>query len=187
MVVLWGSHSIVMVVVGVSWGGGMLVVVGVSCCCNVGGGGGLIVGGGGGLLHDVHEDLILHAQVEVLGFEPSLLFVLVAHRLSWVEIKGTTYKLGSVVVLSMNLVPTFGIIRDIFVFSTDMYYLLCEVFFTECFSHHFHAYQVCKQMPIDFLLCKQSELHDHTVLECYTVSSQPNSFYVPLKYQIIEY
>ena len=101
--------------------------------------------------------------------------------------KGITYNHGSVVVLNMDTVPTFGVVCDIFVFNTNMYHLLCEVLFTVCFSHHFHAYEVSKQVPADIICCEQSDLHDHTVLQLYTIASQPHSLFVPLKYEIMEF
>ncbi|MCG8620639.1 MAG: hypothetical protein MJE68_01390, partial [Proteobacteria bacterium] len=78
--------------------------------------------------------------------------------------------------------PTFGIVEDVVVFCTDMFYLVCSVLFTECFSHHFHAFQVHKQRPEEFIICTPT-LHDTYVLAAYSVRSH---LYVTLKYQLIE-
>ena len=49
--------------------------------------------------------------------------------LSWIEVNGSVYKQGSVVVLGMeDGMPAFGIIEDIIVFCTDMFYLVCSVY-----------------------------------------------------------
>ena len=107
-------------------------------------------------------------------------------RLAWIDVNGTTYKKGSVVVLSMDLTPTFGVVKDIIVFETDIYYLVCEVLLTDCFSHHFHAFKTCKQHPASYDICKQTDLYDHAVLSAYTILSQPNFLFIPLKYQLVE-
>ena len=61
------------------------------------------------------------------------------YRVSWLEVNGTIYKPGGVVVLSMEADPTFGLIEDIIVFSTDVFYLVCEELTTDCFNSHFHS------------------------------------------------
>ena len=108
------------------------------------------------------------------------------YRLSWVEVNGTKYKLGSVVVLDNDELPKFGVVEDIIVFNTDKYHFVCSLLVTECFSHHFHAFQTSKQHPKKYFICKQTSLYDHSVLAAYPISSQPNFLYVPLKYQLIE-
>lgn len=80
--------------------------------------------------------------------------------------------------------PAFGIIEDILVFCTDVFYLVCSVLVTECFSHHFHAYQTREQHREEYFVCKPASLYDTHVLTAYTTSSHPNSMYVPLKYQL---
>lgn len=55
-----------------------------------------------------------------------------------------------------------------------------------CFSHHFHAFQARKQHPLEYFICKQSHLYDHTVLAAYVISSQPCLYHIPLKYQLVE-
>ena len=101
--------------------------------------------------------------------------------LSWIEVNGSTYKQGSVVDGNM---PSFGIIEDIVIF-TDMYYLVCSVLITECFSHHFHAFKTYKQHPEGYVICKPSALHDRHVLAVYTILSS-HALYVPLTYQLVE-
>ena len=109
------------------------------------------------------------------------------YRLSWIEVNGTVYKKGVTVILDMDLLPNFGTIVDIVVINTDMYYLVCETLVTDCFSHHhFHAIQVQRPQTSKYVCIKQSELYDYSVLSTYTLSTHPDLYFVPLKYQLIE-
>lgn len=103
-------------------------------------------------------------------------------RPAWLEINGTKYSRNGVVVLGVAELPTFGIISDL-VSSGAKYYLVCEVMFTICFNHHFHAYEVCKIDEPEYVVCEQKELSDHYVLSKYTVSGK---YFVPLKYHLID-
>ena len=108
------------------------------------------------------------------------------YRLSWIEVNGTVYKKGVTVILDMDLLPNFGTIVDIVVINTDMYYLVCGTLVTDCFSHHFHAIQVQRPQTSKYVCIKQSELYDYSVLSTYTLSTNPDLYFVPLKYQLIE-
>ena len=85
-------------------------------------------------------------------------------RISWIEVNGTTYKKGGVVVLEMDLVANFGVIQDVILYCDTMYFV-CETIITDCFSNHFHAFKVYRQHPIEYSICKQAELYDHTVFD----------------------
>ena len=106
------------------------------------------------------------------------------HRISWVEIDGTRYQKGSVVVLESYLSPVFGIIVDIIVRNSDQYYFVCDTVHT-VFSSHFHAYEVVKNSVAEFVICSHSALVDHTVLTLYTLPSH-SSYFIPMKYHIVE-
>ncbi len=86
----------------------------------------------------------------------------------------------------MDLYPKFGISEDILVFQADMYYLVCKVLITQCFSHHFHAFLTCEQHPLEYSICKQAKLYDHTVMAAYVLSSQPRFLHIPLLVRIFE-
>lgn len=86
----------------------------------------------------------------------------------------------------MQLVPTFGIIEDIIVLDTDIYHLICEVLLTEYFDHHLHAFKARKQSSVEYSICKQKDLHDHTVLAAYECPGHPGLFNIPLKYQLVD-
>ena len=101
--------------------------------------------------------------------------------MTWVEINGTVYKKGAVIVVDMDLLPHFGIIHDIAVFNTDDFFLVCQVLSTISFEHHLHSFLVSHEH--NFCILKQSDIYDHTTLSVYERS---NSFYVPLKYQLVE-
>lgn len=104
-------------------------------------------------------------------------------RVSWIEISGTKYNRESVVILESNLLPEFGIIIDI-ICNSDQYYFVCKHLHTECFSPHFHSYEV--SIDDNIVICNPSDLVDYNVLSLYRLSSHPN-YFVSLKYHLIEY
>ena len=63
------------------------------------------------------------------------------YSLSWIEVYGFTYKPGCVVVLRMDgtNLPAFGIIEDVLVLCTEMFYLVYLALVTECFCTIFMA------------------------------------------------
>ena len=83
------------------------------------------------------------------------------------------------VVLSLDLLPRFGLIADILVLTVDDYFLVCEVLYTECFHSHYHAYVVNHEPYPSFVFVKQSQLADHSVLGFY------KSQYVSRKYHVM--
>ena len=47
-------------------------------------------------------------------------------------------------------------------------YFVCEILITDCFNHHYHAYEVRKQEdPIPIVVCRQSDFINHHVLGLY--------------------
>ncbi len=108
------------------------------------------------------------------------------YRTSWFQEKGTLYKPGGVVVLHVDNVPVFGNIIDLFVLTVDDFYFVCEILHTECFNPHFHAYQVCKADKIQYHICKVSHLSDHYCLSKYQLSSYSSSWFVSLKYYLVD-
>lgn len=95
---------------------------------------------------------------------------------------GYQYKFGDIVVLSSDLLPCFGLIKDIVIYD-GIYYLTCNVLETECFCHHNHSYEVTYQFPSVISFCNINELYDYHHLGLYESNSR---FFVPLKYHIIE-
>ena len=100
--------------------------------------------------------------------------------LTWIEVLGTTYKPGGIVVISVETVPTFGLISDVIVLDTTDYFLVVKKMHTVCFNAHLHGYEVdhCELQPEYFFL-KQSHLADHNMLGFYKNS------YVILKYTVL--
>ena len=45
-------------------------------------------------------------------------------RLAWIKVLGTTYRTGGVVVLSVDLLPTFGLIADTVIFDVDNNFIM---------------------------------------------------------------
>lgn len=88
----------------------------------------------------------------------------------------------NVVVLDSSLLPEFGIIHDVL---NDVHqpFLVCEKLITDCFSSHYHAYEIIRPNPPVFCICKQSQLYDYSVLSLYHVQS---SLFVSVKYYLVE-
>ncbi len=101
------------------------------------------------------------------------------------EVNGIVYKPGGIVVLKIDLVPTFGIIVDILVLDVDNYFLVCEIVSTECFNSHFHAYELEKIIYPTYLLRQVNQLPDHYMLSAYKLSTYPNTLFVSLKYNLL--
>ena len=86
-------------------------------------------------------------------------------------------------VLQSNLLPLFGVIKDI-LFHCDEYYFGCCMLDTQCYNAHFHAYEVTSTS--EYILCTQSDLADHYVLSYYNLSTS-SSQYIPVKYHLNEH
>ena len=83
----------------------------------------------------------------------------------------------------MNLLPTFGIIKEILVFDVENYYIVCELLETINFAHHYHAFEVVYKDTPSFDVSKASKYIEHAVL---WMHKQQSRFYVALKYYIVE-
>ena len=86
--------------------------------------------------------------------------------------------------LGVDPMPKFGLINDIIALNTDVYYIVYEVLVTECFAHHFHSYKTYKHVPKLYECCKLTDIYDYTMLSAYTLSSQLQYQFIPLKYQL---
>lgn len=104
------------------------------------------------------------------------------YRVAWVEIDGTKYCKNNVLVLQSNLLPYFGTIEEI-LHHSEQFYFVCKDLHTECFSSHFHSYEVTSG-ETSYTFCIHSDLADHYPLSMYTLNS--HSMYVPMKYYVIE-
>lgn len=89
------------------------------------------------------------------------------------------YKPGAVV-LHSSLLPTFGEIVD---FNVDESYFIVKEYETECFSKHYHCYDVKLTDPLSLKAVKYSQLADYHPLSLYRVTE---TFKVSVKY-IMEY
>ena len=92
---------------------------------------------------------------------------MIPHRTRSITIQGTTYAVGSVVALASDTIPVFGKILDILMVDVDDPYFVCEIFHTEDFDNHLHAYVVTTQSPVQITFCKQPQLLDHHPLGLY--------------------
>ena len=107
---------------------------------------------------------------------------MITYRLQWIEVLGTRYKPGGVVVLSAQEDYSFGFIFDVIAFNVVDYYIVCEELNTECFNPHFHAYEVSHARDPSFVFVKQSGLADHSVLGLY---KKANTNFIVCKYRVL--
>ena len=112
-----------------------------------------------------------------------LLSILFPSRLNWIEVLGTKYKPGEIVVISVDTVPKFGLISDVIVLDVDNYFIVCEVLHTIRFNSHYHAYEVSRDTAPTFVFLKQSDMSDHSVLGLY---NKITFSFVSLKYHITQ-
>ena len=78
-----------------------------------------------------------------------------------------------------DFLPVFGRVSDVVVSDVDNYYIVCDVFTTECFCNHYHAYEISSSSPVFYSFVKQSQLTDHLVLAVY------KSKFIVLKYNVL--
>ncbi len=102
-------------------------------------------------------------------------------RVSWVKFGTTTYKPKNFVVVENKLLPKFGEIIEILVYNIKDCIFILQLYNTECFFHHYHAYEVTKTQILFSLSPKN--LVDYHPLSLFPVQ---NIFVVPLKYHLIE-
>lgn len=105
------------------------------------------------------------------------------HRLNWIEVLGTKYMSGGVVILSGEPDYSFGLIVDVVVFDVDNYFLVCEILNTDCFNAHLHAFEVSHSVPHAYSFVKQTNLADHSVLGLY---KKGGNMFIVLKYLVVK-
>ena len=89
--------------------------------------------------------------------------------------------LGSVVMVDTDLLPVFGVIKDIIINEMHCYYFFWK-FFSLLFTT-FHSHEVLHHTQLLFKLIKPSDMLDHSVLSLYKIPGS-NSYFVTLKYYV---
>ena len=95
----------------------------------------------------------------------------ISHWVTWIQLQGTKYIEGSLVVLDTSeIVPIFGIIFNILLIKADQSYLVCEVLHTEEFSAHLHSFIVTREdKPFPIVFHEPHKLSDHHTLGLYSL------------------
>ena len=101
---------------------------------------------------------------------------------SWIEIFGMRYKIGSIIIHKSELMPGFTKIIDIVMINPTLSYFICTEYETLYFSHHYHAY-VVHECPSNIHIIQYSDFIDHNV---FTTHNIDDTLYIPMKYHIIE-
>ena len=102
----------------------------------------------------------------------------------WVEIEGTIYRREGVVVTESLLVPDFAVVEDIVVTDKMQCYLICKECDTLQFHSHYHSYEI--RVTPSLIVVRPNELADHHLLSLQCLPSFSGSFFVCMKYHIIE-
>uniref|UniRef100_A0A1X7UBD0 C2H2-type domain-containing protein n=1 Tax=Amphimedon queenslandica TaxID=400682 RepID=A0A1X7UBD0_AMPQE len=100
-----------------------------------------------------HADVI-KTKDSYLTFETSLNIV------SWIEIDGSNYKQGAVVILESDLLPLFAIIEDIVLYNSTTVVFVVQKLVTDCFNSHFYSYEVLPSYPLQFVACEYTDFKD---------------------------
>ena len=112
------------------------------------------------------------------------------YSVTWVNIHGTVYKPGTVVVLSNCILPEFGEILELLMYTTYMdksqCLFMCKLYVTNSFNAHFHSFEVYEDTSCQTVFVSQSNLADYHVLSIHSLSSFPHIKFIPCKYHIIE-
>ena len=53
-----------------------------------------------------------------------MILLIVNYRMNWIEILGTRYRCGSIVMLSIDFFPVFGFVTDIILLDAENYFLV---------------------------------------------------------------
>ena len=108
------------------------------------------------------------------------------YRVTWIQLQGTKYVEGCVVVLdSSEILPTFGVIINVLLIKPDEPYFVCELLQTEKYSTHFHSFIIQRDKPIPIVFCKPDELCDHHTLGLYSLRFNHDT--VPTYYIVPQY
>lgn len=116
-------------------------------------------------------------------------FSMFLYRTRSATIHGTTYIVGSVIALASDALPIFGEILNILMIDVDDPYFVCEIFHTEDYDTHLHAYVVTSQSPVHITLCQQSQLLDHHTLGLYKLcvyGDTASTWYIVPKYVLVD-
>ena len=108
-----------------------------------------------------------------------------SYSVKWIEIQGSTYRPGNIVVIDSSLIPIFAKIVDIILIGYDrICFFLCKCHATLCFNSHFHAFET--EELEEWIVIKQAVLFDHHALSAYSLQTYPNVTFITLKYYIPE-
>ena len=92
------------------------------------------------------------------------------YRVTWIQLQGTKYVEGCVVLDSSELLPIFGVmIINVLLIKPDEPYFVCELLQTKEYSTHFHSFIMQRDKPIPIVFCKPDALSDHHTLGLYNL------------------
>ena len=80
------------------------------------------------------------------------------------KVSSRLFKPGGILIHSIDFLPTFGAIIDILVLNVDNYFIVYQLLDTNCFSHHFHAYEVSYPLLPNYVIKKHTTFLDNPTL-----------------------
>ena len=101
---------------------------------------------------------------------------------SWAKCGSTTYKPGNFVVVESALLPSFGEVLEILVYNISECLFVLQIYNTECFLSHFHAYEVSKTLICH--ACVPNNFVDYHPLSLYILSGHKKV--ISCKYYLIQ-
>lgn len=105
------------------------------------------------------------------------------YRIQWAKLGNTKYQRGVFIILQSSILPSFGEILDVIVINIDTCLFVIREYTTECFLHHYQAYEVSKNQAVS--VYKFSDFVDYYPLTSYTL--QNGKKVIILKYHIVEF
>lgn len=110
------------------------------------------------------------------------------NRFAWIEVQGTRYKTGTVVIYAItDDMPEVCLVADVLADNVGTYFLVLKQLSAPEYYSHYHAYTVDKRSHTKTIICRQQDLCDHHSYSLYQ-SFDPmlimHHFFVP-KYHII--
>lgn len=102
------------------------------------------------------------------------------YEIRFVDVKGTTYKPGMVIVIDASEIPVFGKIEKVFLLNNQEIFFVCKKFITLYFENHYYAFKFKTiNGEEESVLVQHKEIHDfYPVLITYKEDCQ----YISSKY-----
>jgi len=93
------------------------------------------------------------------------------------------YRPNGILVIESHLTPVFGLIMQV-VMMGKVPIFVCKKYVTDCYSYHFHAFEVKESSEI--IAVSHEDLTDYNVLSMYKLHIDRDTIFISVKYHILE-